>query len=155
MDALSRIWDLRSGRSILALKGHVKQILSLDFSPDGYTVATGSEDNSIKIWDLRKGECTHTIPAHKNIVTQCKFWKADGNWPVAVEAMDVDGSDDKDNFYQRQVLNGSWLVSSSYDGTCKIWSGGDWKLLKSISGLEGKIMCCDASRGMSLFFILV
>jgi WD40 repeat protein len=31
-----RIWDLRTGHSILALEGHVKTILSIDFSPNGY-----------------------------------------------------------------------------------------------------------------------
>ena len=34
--AAGRIWDLRSGHSILALEGHVKTILSIDFSPNGY-----------------------------------------------------------------------------------------------------------------------
>ncbi len=34
--ASGRIWDLRSGHSILALEGHVKTILSIDFSPNGY-----------------------------------------------------------------------------------------------------------------------
>jgi len=45
-----------------------------------------------------------------------------------------------------QVLNGSVLVSSSYDGTCKIWTDGDYKPLKSLTGLEGKITSCDLSR---------
>ena len=36
LDAYIRIWDLRSGRSICVLEGHVKQIHALDFSPNGY-----------------------------------------------------------------------------------------------------------------------
>ena len=37
----ARVWDCRTGRSILTLQGHVKQILSTDFSPNGYILATG------------------------------------------------------------------------------------------------------------------
>jgi U4/U6 small nuclear ribonucleoprotein PRP4 len=46
---------------------------------------------------------------------------------------------------RRNVLNGSFLASSSYDGTCKIWTDGDFKPLKSMTGLEGKVTCCDIS----------
>ena len=45
----------------------------------------------------------------------------------------------------KKFLNGSFLVSSSFDGTCKIWTDGDFKPLKSMTGLEGKISCCDIS----------
>jgi U4/U6 small nuclear ribonucleoprotein PRP4 len=33
---IGRLWDLRSGHSIMILEGHVKGILSIDFSPNGY-----------------------------------------------------------------------------------------------------------------------
>lgn len=44
-----RVWDCRTGRSILTLEGHVKQILALDFSPNGYQVVTGSDDHTCKV----------------------------------------------------------------------------------------------------------
>ena len=31
-----RLWDLRSGHSVMVLESHVKGILSIDFSPNGY-----------------------------------------------------------------------------------------------------------------------
>jgi U4/U6 small nuclear ribonucleoprotein PRP4 len=36
-----RIWDCRTGRSVFVLQGHVRQVLAIDFAPDGYHVATG------------------------------------------------------------------------------------------------------------------
>lgn len=30
-----RVWDLRSGRNIALFEGHVKQVLTLDWSPNG------------------------------------------------------------------------------------------------------------------------
>jgi WD40 repeat protein len=37
-DCVGRVWDLRSGKCILVLQGHVKQILGIDFNPTGYQV---------------------------------------------------------------------------------------------------------------------
>lgn len=36
-------------------------------------MATGSEDNTAKIWDLRQRSCVYTIPAHTNLVCKVKF----------------------------------------------------------------------------------
>ena len=38
-----------------------------------YHVATGSDDNTVNIWDLRRRRCVYTIPAHKNLVSHLKF----------------------------------------------------------------------------------
>lgn len=72
-DAYGRIWDLRTGRCIMFMEGHLKSILSIDFNPNGYQVATGSEDHSIKVWDLRQSKCIYTIPAHNNLISKVKF----------------------------------------------------------------------------------
>jgi WD40 repeat protein len=55
------------------MEGHLKSVLGIDFSPNGYHIATGSEDNTIKIWDLRHRNCVYTIPAHTNLVSKVKF----------------------------------------------------------------------------------
>lgn len=44
-----RVWDCRTGRSVLTLEGHVKQILALDFSKNGFHVVTGSDDHTCKV----------------------------------------------------------------------------------------------------------
>jgi len=35
--------------------GHTLEVNSVDFSPDGNRVASGSSDNSVKIWDAEAG----------------------------------------------------------------------------------------------------
>ena len=35
LDASGRVWDLRSGKCILMLDGHLKNVLAIDFSPNG------------------------------------------------------------------------------------------------------------------------
>ncbi|KAJ3202335.1 U4/U6 small nuclear ribonucleoprotein Prp4, partial [Dinochytrium kinnereticum] len=47
---------------------------------------------------------------------------------------------------RRHLLTGGHIVTSSYDGTCKIFTEGDWKPIKALSGLEGKVMSSDCSN---------
>ena len=35
LDASGRVWDLRSGKCILMLDGHLKNVLAIEFSPNG------------------------------------------------------------------------------------------------------------------------
>ena len=65
-----RVWDLRIGRSIITLQGHVKGVLALDWSPNGYMLASGSEDHTCRVWDLRTRKCTYTLPCHQSLVSQ-------------------------------------------------------------------------------------
>ena len=96
MDAYGRVWDLRTGRCIMFLEGHLKPIISVDFSPNGfvdlipwdffysfsirYHIATGSEDNLCKIWDLRQIKNAYSIAAHQNLVSMVKFQRMSNNF---------------------------------------------------------------------------
>lgn len=43
-----------TGKVRSALKGHKGRVTSLAFSPDAKTIASGSEDGGVKLWDLAK-----------------------------------------------------------------------------------------------------
>ena len=51
----------------------MKKLVSLRFHPNSYQVASGSEDNSVKLWDLRRQGCVQTIPAHTKLVSDIRF----------------------------------------------------------------------------------
>jgi len=36
LDAIGRIWDVRTGRTAMVLDGHVQAIFALAFSPNGF-----------------------------------------------------------------------------------------------------------------------
>jgi hypothetical protein len=56
-----RLWDVFSGKQIAKFDGHRGAVRSLAFSPDGSTLASGSVDTTILLWDVRK--LTPPIPA--------------------------------------------------------------------------------------------
>jgi len=55
------------------LKGHTDTITAAVFSPDGRLVATGSADNSIKIWDKASGELRTTLTGHSAAIKAVAF----------------------------------------------------------------------------------
>lgn len=63
--------------------GHF-QILGISFSPNGYHLATGSEDNSCRIWDLRKRKSMQIIPAHSHLISQVKYEPQEGYFLATV-----------------------------------------------------------------------
>jgi len=46
---------------IRVLTSHNFRVLSVAWSPDGKKIATGSVDDTIKIWDSQAGECDSTL----------------------------------------------------------------------------------------------
>ena len=43
------------GRQVHTLTGHSDRVYSVDFSPDGNRVVSGSDDTFVKIWDVATG----------------------------------------------------------------------------------------------------
>ncbi len=38
------------------LEGHTEAIYGIDFSPNGELLASGSRDNSVRVWDVKTGK---------------------------------------------------------------------------------------------------
>ena len=48
---MTKLWDMETKQEITTLTGHDNCIISVCFSPNGRLLASGSYDNTIKIWD--------------------------------------------------------------------------------------------------------
>jgi WD40 repeat protein len=55
------------------LAGHSDWVSSIAFSPDGYTLASGSFDKTIKLWDAQTGDLKRTLVGHDESVTLVTF----------------------------------------------------------------------------------
>lgn len=64
------------------------QVLGISFSPNGYHLATGGEDNTCRVWDLRKKKSLYVIPAHANLISQVKYEPQEGYF-IATSSYDM------------------------------------------------------------------
>ena len=49
-------------------KAHMGTVRSVDFSPDGQQLATGSDDKAIKLWVVSRHKFQFSLTEHKNWV---------------------------------------------------------------------------------------
>ena len=48
-----RVWEVETGENIHTFWGHTTDVQSLDFSPDGTFLASGADDGTILLWDVK------------------------------------------------------------------------------------------------------
>jgi len=58
----------KADRTLIILKGHVHGVNCVAVTPDGKTVVSGSDDHTLKVWDLGTGRCRATFEGHTDCV---------------------------------------------------------------------------------------
>eukprot|EP01039_Chlorochromonas_danica_P002297 gene2297-2516_t len=62
-DLWLREFDAESGQLLRTLKGHHGPVRCVKFHPSGKTLASGSEDGTIRLWDLQYSAAAAAVPA--------------------------------------------------------------------------------------------
>ncbi len=60
----SKIWSLPTRKFACSLVGHSNWVRTACFSPDSTSVATGSDDKTVKLWDVQTHQNLHTFHDH-------------------------------------------------------------------------------------------
>ncbi|KAL4744666.1 WD40-repeat-containing domain protein [Aspergillus terricola var. indicus] len=117
------------------LEGHSKTVFSISWSPDGSLLASGSFDNTVRIWDPATGQCTLTLQGHSKYVWSIS-WSPDGGllascssdktikiWnPSTAQCTLTLKGHNKGVYSIKWSPDGALLASSSFDMTIKIWN---------------------------------
>jgi len=55
-----------TGKELLTFTGHSNSVNSVAFAPDGRTALSGSDDSTLKLWDVASGKEIRTFTGHSN-----------------------------------------------------------------------------------------
>jgi serine/threonine protein kinase/WD40 repeat protein len=95
---------------VAPISGHQKEAWSVSYSPDGTIMATGSDDETVRLWTTATGHMIAELGGHLATVTQVSF-----------------------------SPDGTRLASGSLDGTVRIWDVPSRTLVRSIEGNQGVV----------------
>lgn len=117
-----------------ALRGHLGRVNTVAFSPDNQRVVTGSEDNSLVVWDAGTLREIVRFEAHQAPVS-CATWFPDGRYLVSgshdhsIRIWDAVNAQELFSIRSRRgriaamtiSADGRTIVSGNQDGTATIW----------------------------------
>ncbi len=86
------LYDTTTYQEVALLTGHTRRVLSVAFSPDGKTIVSGSDDRTVRLWEVDTGTHTRTLTGHTRRVLSVAF-----------------------------SPDGKTIASGSYDGTVLLW----------------------------------
>jgi hypothetical protein len=105
-------------------EGHAGGVLAVALTADGRRAVSGSDDKTLKVWDLESGRVLQTLESH-----------AGGVWAVALTA------------------DGRRAVSGSADKTLKVWDLESGRVLQTLEGHVGQVLAvaltADGRRALS------
>ena len=84
--------DISDAHRERILRGHSNCVVALAYSPDGKTLASGSNDKTIRLWDVASGDCKMGLRGHAGRVNAIAY-----------------------------SPNGETLASASDDTTIRLW----------------------------------
>ncbi|MGH0131581.1 UNVERIFIED_CONTAM: hypothetical protein FKN15_027666 [Acipenser sinensis] len=155
-DGTVKVLEIPSGNTLCTLTGHTKTVLHCQFTPDGQTLITCSEDTTVRVWDWKSLECK-VLKGHRERVKRFRLldssrlmsWSFDGTvkvWNI------VSGEMIQDYFcHQGAVLscdvspNGNTFSSVSADKSAKIWSFDSTSALHILNGHKDCVRSCRFS----------
>ncbi len=105
----------QAGALVYTLQGHRSRVTSVALSANGRTVASGSDDRTVRVWDAKTGQALHTLQ-HVGAVTS-----------VALAA------------------DGHVLVAGCLDHTVRLWDTRTGRALQTLQGHGGNVNCVALS----------
>ena len=67
------LYDTQTGEELSLLTGHTDDVNSVSFSPDGQTLASGSSDETLRLWDVGTGRVIRTLTGHTSWVYRLAY----------------------------------------------------------------------------------
>jgi len=64
-----QLWDAQTGQLLRTLRGHTSNVCWVAFSPDGERLVSGSDDQTVKLWDVATGLETLSLRTDSSLMS--------------------------------------------------------------------------------------
>jgi WD40 repeat protein len=147
---------------IHTLQGHANAVSAVALTPDGRRVVSGSWDNTLRVWDLEKGETIRTLQGHSSAVTAvaltpdgCRV--VSGSWDNTLQVWDLGTGQTLRTFESQDTValsaDGRHALSGSWDNTLHLWDLESGQTLRTLEGHTSRITAVaftpDGRRALS------
>ncbi|WP_430013942.1 hypothetical protein ACQY1Y_02925 [Microcystis ichthyoblabe FBCC-A1114] len=157
MNTLQKLLNRKSEHN--RLLGHNMRVTSVSFSRDGRTLASGSRDNTIKLWNIRTGKEIRTLQGHNSRVSSVSFSRdgktlASGSDDKTIKLWNVETGQEIRTFkgHNSRVFSvsfsrdGKTLASGSDDKTIKLWNVETGQEIRTFKGHNSIVYSVSFSR---------
>ncbi|MBW4569668.1 MAG: caspase family protein [Tolypothrix carrinoi HA7290-LM1] len=141
------------------LTGHSDRVTSIAFSPDGRYIVSGSEDNTVRLWDMSGKQIGQPFTGHAKPITSVAF-SPDGRYIVSgsedntVRLWDMSGKPIGKLFtgHTKPIQSvafspdGRYIVSGSEDNTLRLWDISGKPIRKAFVGHTKPVWSVAFSR---------
>lgn len=130
-----------------SVNAHIGEIHQAVFSPNASIIASGGEDQIVKIWNVNNGTLRFALDAHTETVTSLAFsphgrWLASGGedhhvnvWNLDTGALMLNLTGHRSRVTDVEFIpNGTGLLSVSYDHTLRFWTLPEGNLQTTLDG---------------------
>lgn len=144
---IEKVTGIRQKDFNLSGGGHDRPITALAVSPDGKMLVTGSEDNSIRIWEVSTGKVVRVMQGHNDHITSLAISSDAGtlisaskDHTIRVWTLDLNDTHRTLNGHKGYVWSamyspdGSLVASAGADQVIRIWNNETGTEIASLPG---------------------
>ena len=137
---------------------HDETVRSVAFSPDGWYALSGSDDRTLKLWEVETDRCVRTLEGHDGNVTSVAFSPdgrsaLSGSWDNTLKLWELETGRCVRTFEGHEDYVGSvafrpdgrYALSGSSDGTLKLWEVETGRRVITCAGHEESVTSVDFS----------
>uniref|UniRef100_A0A8C6G2N8 Apoptotic protease-activating factor 1 n=1 Tax=Moschus moschiferus TaxID=68415 RepID=A0A8C6G2N8_MOSMO len=160
-DGAIQILELLNNRIFQSRNGHKSTVRHIQFTADGKTLISSSDDSAVQIWNWQS-EDPFFLQAHQETVKDFRLlknsrllsWSFDGTvkvWNIITRRIEKDFMCHKDTVLSCDISSDAAKFSStSADKTAKIWSFELLSPLHELRGHKGCVRCSSFSMDNTL-----